>query len=506
MHSDYIDISHLEPVETLGNGGLDNHVVKFNTRIMRDSEGHAHAIFELNPIENASYLEAQGGSSLQTTRVLAEKLQPHLTPPEGFHFKGFSRSSNGAVGMVYEVPEYNLKGISGELDFHKYKKLVGLQFGDWGYATLERDFQLAAEMLEGGKPRTLIDALQHANGALEKDGKAPYEAFINFLKNEPEKAEKINRTLAEGGSNEFTYKGHGRSGAFFLANNGTVVGIRGSNPIRQKTPFHLQAVSSFRNGIAIEVMPALETSGVTKDHVRELVHAVKDYVGPNGERFEFNDPEIRNVGLKDGVPYILDGDAVRQLSAKEASALSKPSNTDFSRWVKPNGEWTQYEAFRDLHTAYKSPLHMEGGKLISEQPVVELPKAEPPQAEKVPSPEPPIAEPQSVQPPKAEPRSAQPPIEEPRGAEPPKVEPIKEPHSAESPKVEPVKEPHSAEPSKSVVTAEAENWVGKVGRFARTHPGKSAAIAAGAVAAIGAGTWALNEMKRKEAENQHKQV
>lgn len=115
----------------------------------------------------------------------------------------------------------------------------------------------------------------------------------------------------------------------------------------------------------VEATPLLNTADVLSSHVDHLREAVKNYVGPGGERYQFIDPELRNVGLVGKTPYILDGDAIQVVSEAEKLKMPPAVEMDMSPWVKPNGKWQQYEDFSELHAKFDSQLHQSGGQLTT---------------------------------------------------------------------------------------------------------------------------------------------
>lgn len=209
------DLSTLEHLETSGERPAPL-VLGQKTSFYKGADGTAHAILEVSPVQNPHILADFDGNVEAATRKLASNLQGHIDPQldgiPNFHFKGMAKMPDGSIGLVHEVPSINLNRVAlADTD------LSLMDFGGWRIPA-DADSSMAMKMLNEGKKRGFVDSLEHSGQAMTGAGKPTrYGGFITKLKETPEAAASLEQKLAAAGATEFSYKGHGRSGAFFEA-------------------------------------------------------------------------------------------------------------------------------------------------------------------------------------------------------------------------------------------------------------------------------------------------
>ena len=346
---------------------------KAKSHVVANAEGFVDGIVELPITENPALIENHNGNAAEATKAIAERLAKTL-PVEGeWTPMGVTISDQGNASIRYRATGVKLLPDQALKDIPNVNHVRSFILS--GAYTEDLYRKALADELSQGKLRPLVESLTHAGAAFKAaDEHEEFEVLANELTKDPQALKEIEDELAKGGSTSFRFVGKGKGGIYLEGNNGLVIGIRDHVPERIMIPHNIQPLHGFKKGgFGFEILPRLDVDSVEHSDLHQISHGVKTFASPKGARFEVNDPELRNIGrAPDGIAYYLDRDGINRSHEKGVPTLPHEA----SHWVRPDGTWSQYHAYREQHEAFNSPLHQGGGKLdIPYEPYVAPTKA-----------------------------------------------------------------------------------------------------------------------------------
>lgn len=349
--------------------------------ISADESGQAYATFESDPNVTPRYSEVLKISNDAVADGYARLLAGRINARYGLEQVNSGIAADGKRFSTFRLPGVNVSGLpEGEtgvtFPFTEHPALNAINniFVDVTNAVSTVGMEAVMDLPKLGPQTDLMTTLESSAAMFDSGQKAmlnfstPYAAYPEVLRQNPAMYAQITNELESRGITSFRYLSNGRSGIFLETNTGEVLAIRSGvfrGVTRPQLPQQLQPLYQFQvNGLNIEVLPQLDTTRVTPEHLATLKDSIAQMpLAPNGEEYYIDDAALRNIGLDArGTPYYLDGDG---MATRPVSDPGKPRGTaDLSPWVNPDGSWRQYTDNAQRYAEF-------GGPVINGQPLDE---------------------------------------------------------------------------------------------------------------------------------------
>lgn len=363
----------------------------FDQSILKDVEGNVYVHFDSQPKIPDKLAQATGKSqealvdefqghfrksvehSVASTNEkfnLGIKIEPHTNSSQSITYKLLSSEGkpvNFGGGDLLDALNNSTPHAEGVNEL-----LSAFHAGENHYLPFHAD--RAAKKLVGSVAHpNMVDALKLPVGTIYFGaGQAKRDAA--YLDKTSGALAEIEKALAPAELKDFRYVSSGRGSTCLKATckTGKEVALM-INPasMRQSIPHHLQPLAKISHGdMYIEVLPLLNTDGVTSAHNKHLADGIHNHVDAHKTTYTNEDPALRNLGLShNGNTYFLDGDGLQRLSAEESTKyLHEATGSMDHHWVNSDGTWKQYTDFKAEHELFNSPLHQDGGKLVAPPP------------------------------------------------------------------------------------------------------------------------------------------